>query len=120
MNRKWNSEKFIVFSIVILQQQLLVTRARDIKKRTEWRMDAWMAGTCKMLVQDRESTLELLLNKKQGIATPEQRATTFHQKVLKGDIHSERIEISHATGNGGRPPLRQSVQQVRACHSPTY
>jgi hypothetical protein len=32
MNRKWNSGKFIVFSIVILQRRPLVTRARDIKK----------------------------------------------------------------------------------------
>jgi hypothetical protein len=39
-------------------------------------MDAWMVGKYKMLVQDTEMrTLELLLDKKQGIATPEQRAS---------------------------------------------
>jgi uncharacterized protein Usg len=41
IDRKWNSKRFIVFSIVILQRRPLVVRARDIKKRLEWRMDAW-------------------------------------------------------------------------------
>jgi hypothetical protein len=51
-------------------------------------MDAWRDSKYSMLVQDtgRESTLEPLLSKKQGIVTPEQRSRTFHRKVLKGDL----------------------------------
>jgi hypothetical protein len=39
-----------------------------------------------MLMQDTENTLEKMLTKKQGMTTLEQRAKTFHQKVLKGDL----------------------------------
>jgi hypothetical protein len=55
IDRKWNSERFIVFSIDILQRQPLVVRARDIKKRLEWRMDAWRDSKYSMLVQDTAS-----------------------------------------------------------------
>jgi hypothetical protein len=39
-----------------------------------------------MLVQDTQNTLEGMPTKKQGMTTPEQRAKTFHQKQLKGDL----------------------------------
>jgi hypothetical protein len=64
----------------------MVSRASDIKKRLEWRMDAWAEGKYLMLVQGNESTLELNLHKKQGPETPDQQAKTFHQKVLKSDL----------------------------------
>jgi hypothetical protein len=73
--------------IVTLQNKPLVSRARDIKKRLEWRMDAWLKNQHLMLVQDTENMLERMLTKKQGMTTPEQRPKTFHQKVLKGDLH---------------------------------
>jgi hypothetical protein len=38
--RKWNSKRFIILTIVILQKKSMVSRASDIKKRLEWRMDA--------------------------------------------------------------------------------
>jgi hypothetical protein len=49
-------------------------------------MDAWLKNQHLMLVQDTENTLERMLTKRQGMTTPEQRAKTFHQKVLKGDL----------------------------------
>jgi hypothetical protein len=52
--------------IVTLQKKPLVSRARDIKKRLEWRMDAWLKNQHSMLVQDTENTLERMLTKKQG------------------------------------------------------
>jgi hypothetical protein len=64
----------------------MVSRASDIKKRLEWRMDAWAEGKYLMLVQETETTLELNLHKKQGSETSDQRAKTFHQKVLVGDL----------------------------------
>jgi hypothetical protein len=70
----------------ILQKKSMSSRASDIKKRLEWRMDAWAEGKYLMLVQETATTLELNLHKKQGPKTPDQRAKTFHQKVLKGDL----------------------------------
>jgi hypothetical protein len=52
----------------------LVSRARDIKKRLEWRMDNWLKNQYLMLVQDTENTLERMLTKKQGMTTAEQGA----------------------------------------------
>jgi hypothetical protein len=52
----------------------------------KWRIDAWRDSKYSLLVQDTEITLEQLLTKKQGISTPDQRARTFHGKVLEGDI----------------------------------
>jgi hypothetical protein len=49
-------------------------------------MDAWLKNQHSMLVLDTENTLERMLTKKQGMTTPEQRAKSFHQKVLKGDL----------------------------------
>jgi hypothetical protein len=52
--RKWNSERFIVFQMVILQKSKLVTAAGDIKRRLGKWMDNWEVGKFDMLVQDME------------------------------------------------------------------
>jgi hypothetical protein len=94
-DRKWNSERRLVFMIVTLEKKLLVSCAHNIKKRLEWRMDAWLKNQHSMLVQDTENTLERMLTKKQGMTPPEQRAKTFHQKVSKGDL---RGAVRYITG----------------------
>jgi hypothetical protein len=98
--RKWNSERFIVFTIVILQNKSMVSRASSIKKRLEWRMDAWVEGKYLMLVRETETTLEFNRHKKQGPETPDQRAKTFHQKVLKGDLR-DAVEYLNEREKGG-------------------
>jgi hypothetical protein len=89
IDRKWTSERFIIFLIVILQRRPLVVRAHDIKKRLEWRMDAWRDSEYSMLVQDTESTLEQLLSKKQGIAPPpssgRELSTGKYSKEISGE-----------------------------------
>jgi hypothetical protein len=50
--RQWNSEKFLIFQNVILQQTRNVKRARDIRQRISQRMDAWELGKFRMLVED--------------------------------------------------------------------
>jgi hypothetical protein len=53
-SRKWNSEKFLVFQMVTLQQSKEVTGAGNIKKYLSRGVDAWEAGKFEMLVQDIE------------------------------------------------------------------
>jgi hypothetical protein len=84
--RKWNSEKFIVFQMVVLQRTRDVRRSRDIRRRISWRMDAWEEGKYTMLVQDTQRTMEANLSTKQGITSEEQRAKIFHRKMLRGDV----------------------------------
>ena len=43
-SRKWNSEKFTVFIMVILQKSKQATKSGDIKRRVGHRLDAWEQG----------------------------------------------------------------------------
>ena len=50
--RLWNSERFIVFQTVILQQSQHVTASHAIRQRIEKRLDNWGEGKHSMLVED--------------------------------------------------------------------
>jgi hypothetical protein len=55
-SQKWNSERFIIFQMVILQRVKGVSRAGDIKRRLSFRMNSWEDAKFDMLVQDMEHT----------------------------------------------------------------
>jgi hypothetical protein len=86
-SRKWNSERFLLFQIVVLQHTREMMRARDTKKRLKWRMDAWDEGKFSMLVQTTERDMESFLSTKQRGQSEEQRANIFNMKMLRGDVH---------------------------------
>jgi hypothetical protein len=87
-SRKWNSEKFLVYQMVILQRSKEVSGAGSIKRRLSKRMDAWEAGKLSMLVQDTEQTALAQLAKAQGTLTPEQRAKVYARLVLQGKLRA--------------------------------
>jgi hypothetical protein len=87
-SRKWNSEKFLVFQMVILQRSKEVSGAGNIKRRLTRRMDAWEKGKFDMLVQDTERTALAQLAKARGDSTPEQRAKTYARLVLQGKLRA--------------------------------
>jgi predicted neuraminidase len=74
-SRKCNSEKLIVFIIVILQRKRGVTNASDIGKHIANRMKAWSDGKFEMLVQDTIVTNEALLLTRRQQLSPEQFLT---------------------------------------------
>ena len=82
LDRWWNSEHFIVFQTVTLHRAHHVTASRDILRRIEKRLDAWEAGSHKMLVEDtlRSSTQYLTAVRREESA--EHRAKTFHGFTL--------------------------------------
>lgn len=86
LNRKWNSERVLLFGMVILQCNRGVKRSKDIKNRISKRLDAWEQGKFDMLVQETERDMKSLLSEKQRGTTFEQRAKIFHQKMLRGDV----------------------------------
>ena len=88
LDRRWNSERFIVFQTVTLQRARHVTASRDIRRRIEKRLDAWEAGNHKMMVEDtlRSSTQYLTAVRREESA--EQRAKTFHGLVLRGKLRT--------------------------------
>ena len=51
-DRRWNSERSIVFQTVILQRARHVTASHAIRRWIEKRLDAWGAGKHAMLVGD--------------------------------------------------------------------
>ena len=77
-DRRWNSERFIVFKTVTLQRARHVTASRYIRWRIERRLDEWEAGRYEMLVEDtlRSSTQYLTAVRREE--TAEHRAKTFH------------------------------------------
>jgi hypothetical protein len=85
-SRKWNSERFLVLQVVILQRSQDVKRSRDVGRRIAKRLDAWEKGQFTMLVEDILRSMEAHLTHKQGSTTPEQRTKTFHQKVLRSNL----------------------------------
>ena len=60
-DRQWNSERFIVFQTVILQQARHVTTSHAIRRRIEKRLDAWGDGKHAMLVGDTLRSCEYYL-----------------------------------------------------------
>ena len=50
--RWWNSERFIVFQTVILQQSRHITAYHAIQRRIKKRLDAWDTGRHGMLVKE--------------------------------------------------------------------
>ena len=51
-DRRWNSERFIVFQTVILQRARHITASQAIRQRIEKRLDACGEGKHAMLVED--------------------------------------------------------------------
>ena len=49
--RQHNSEKFLVFPILVLQRNPSITKSPDIKKRIAHRITLWKAGRYQLLVQ---------------------------------------------------------------------
>ena len=87
-DRRWNSERFIVFQTVTLQRACHVTASQDIQRRIEKRLDAWEVGRYGMLVEDslRSSTQYLTTVRREE--TVEHKAKTFHGLVLRGKLQT--------------------------------
>ena len=85
-DRRWKSERFIVFQKVTLQRARHVTTSRDIRIQIEKLLDAWEAGIYAMLVEDtlRSSTQYLTAVRQEE--TAEHRAKTFHGLVIRGKL----------------------------------
>eukprot|EP00957_Ditylum_brightwellii_P179093 13643464-Ditylum_brightwellii.AAC.1 len=67
IERLWNSEKFLVFPMVMLQRVKGTNNSHDIRRRIEHCMDLWEAGEYDQLVEDTIATArrQLPANQKQ-------------------------------------------------------
>ena len=85
-DRQWNSERFIVFQTVILQQARHVTASQAIRRRNENRLDAWWEDKHAILVKDTMRSIEEYLTVARREETAEHRAQTYHSLVLCGKL----------------------------------
>ena len=60
--RKWNSERPLVFVATILQKTPGVRRAKDIRRRLARRMDLWDQGVHSALIDDTEDELKFRIS----------------------------------------------------------
>ena len=88
IKRKWNGERLVVFALVIYQRTQGISRATDIKRHLTHKLDLWDQGEYQLLFEMTLKDLQASLSKAQGTTTPEQRAKTFHAKVLRGNLRS--------------------------------
>ena len=97
--RKWNSERPLIFAAVILQRSPGVRRAQDIRRRLAQRMDLWDQGCFAALVDDTE--LEVL-NKTSTQKSPDDdtRARSYNARVLSGRLNSA-VRTLTSRGGGG-------------------
>ena len=87
-DRRWKSERFIVFQTVILQRARHVTASHAIRRRIEKRLDSWGAGKHAMLVGDTLRSCEEYLTAALWEETADHRAQTYHSLVLRGKLWS--------------------------------
>jgi hypothetical protein len=71
-SRDWNSEKFIVFTMVVLQKSKQAAKSGDMKRRIGFRLDAWEQGQFEMPAQDARRSAAAQLSRMQGQETEEQ------------------------------------------------
>ena len=98
--RRWNSERFIVFQSVILQRSREVKKAKDIRRRIEGRLRDWREKKYDMLVQDTVRTSLSLIQDIKGGMTEEQIGKRFTKMVLEGKIR-QAVRFVTERGQGG-------------------
>ena len=78
-DRRWNSERFIIFQTVILQQDRHVTASHAIRRQIEKRLDVWGAGKHAMIFGDTLRSCKDYLTTARREETTEHRVTDIPQ-----------------------------------------
>ena len=120
VDRAHNSEKFLLFPLVVLQRQRGITKACDIKRLLSQRMDAWEAGQFSMLVQETARVMGSNLATLRGGSTAEQRFAHFDRLMKSGSIRAavryiterEQSGVLQPTDVAGDDPSGLLVHQV--------
>ena len=100
--RKWNSERPIIFAAVVLQRTPTVRAAKDVRARLEKRMDYWAEGSYDGLISD------TIAESHPGGAPPasdESKARAYNNKVNSGRL---RQAVRTLTSRDGGPVLQPS------------
>ena len=88
-DRRWNSERFIVFQTVILQQARHVIASQVIRRRIEKRLDALGEGKHEDTLQACKEYLTVTRREE----TAEHQAQTYHILVLCGKLQADETHL---------------------------
>jgi len=100
IKRDHNSEKFLVFIMVILQKQRHIRGSKAIRALIQSRLNSWIKGDYKMLVSSAVTDMTAMMSSKRGNTTTEERLHTFQHLMQKGELrkavrfYSEREEAA--------------------------
>ena len=87
LDRKANFEKVLLFQTTILQKTGELSKAKDIQRCIEWRLDAWEDKKHQMLIKDAEwDYVALLLSALGGELEANQLVKMLHHLLIHQGI----------------------------------
>ena len=100
LDRKWNSEKFLIFQIVILQKTKDVKGNAAIGRRISRRLDQWERGEFGSLVRTTENTAFASISTIRGKDDDVQIANVYTKLVLEGKLRAAVRYVTDREGGG--------------------
>ena len=86
--RKWNSERPLVFAACILRRRHGCVKAADIKRRIDQRLSLWQEGRFDALIQDVTASALADAGHRSTKSDDETIARRYNSKVLDGELRA--------------------------------
>jgi hypothetical protein len=104
IDRRWNSEKPLVFLACILRRRQGCIRSKDIRRRIENRLELWEDGKFNALVQNTVNEALRGVGGGRPSNDEEKIARAFHNKILDGKLHQAVRALTNREGGGNDAP----------------
>jgi hypothetical protein len=98
--RKWNSERALIFATCVLRKSPGINRARDIKHRVERRLTLWIGGQYNALVQDIVGKAMRGVDSGRDTADEELIARKYNHMVLDSKLRAAVHFTTACNGSG--------------------
>jgi hypothetical protein len=98
--RKWNSERTLIFAVCVLWKSPGIICARDIKCRVERRLTLWIGGQYNALVQDIVGEAMRVVGSGWDTANEELIAQKYNHMVLNGKLQAAVCFVMARNGGG--------------------
>jgi hypothetical protein len=102
--RKWNSERPLVFCLAMLQKKPGITQSSDIQRCLKHRLEEWKAEKYKALVETTERLMQAAMTNSQGGTTQEERLKKYNQLMLLGNPRAAVRYLTDREGGGVLEP----------------
>ena len=116
--REFNLERALILAIAVLRKEPGISRAREIKKRINRRLDLWEAGKIAELVNDVENTAKRSGGTARGEEDDDAIARRYHSMVIDGRLRQAVRSATDRTGGGvlsPEAPTRRPGGQSSTC-----